>query len=120
MKRVSLPVLFLTALLFLSVAFARQLGEKEYHGKDSDVNDAGYHVDQYWGGGPRWGGRPGWGGGPGWGRGGWDWGPGWGRGGWGGGPGWGWGGCPYRCYFGRCCSAAEFAEFVQSQGLPQN
>ncbi|XP_031490854.1 uncharacterized protein LOC116257964 [Nymphaea colorata] len=110
MKRVSVPILFLTVLLLLSVAFARQLGEKEYD-KHADVKDADYHVDQ-WGGGPGWGGRPGWGGGPGWGRPGWGGGPGWGR------P--GWGGCRYRCYYGRCCSAAEFAEFVQSQGVPQN
>ncbi|CAN6472141.1 unnamed protein product [Victoria cruziana] len=74
------------------MAFARELGEKEY---------------QYVGGGPRWGSRPGWGGGPGW-----------GRGGSGGGP--GWGSCPYRFYYGRCCSAAEFAEFVQYQSIPRN
>ncbi|XP_031491018.1 glycine-rich protein DC7.1-like [Nymphaea colorata] len=105
MKRVSVPILFLTVLLLLSVAFARQLGEREYN-KDADVKDAEHHVDYYGGGGRGWGGHPGWGGGPGWGR------P-----GWGGGP--GWGGCRYRCYY-RCCSAKEYAELMQSQGIPHN
>ncbi|XP_031474865.1 abscisic acid and environmental stress-inducible protein-like isoform X2 [Nymphaea colorata] len=105
LRRISLLVIFAAFLLFSQV-LARELEEKPVADKRDALSQT--QMDEF--NDEKYGGY----GGGGYGRGGYGYGRG-GYGGYGHGGGYGYGhgrGCYYRCGY-RCCSAEEYAEFVQ-------